>query len=286
MATVIIGSARHDENGKLTGGKLGDQTQVSVNDFKGEVSMQYLKDFVGSRKWYIIRPKQAKHARALAQAMKTACNNINDGYDQGNRLAVIKDGVGSTKPTEGDCGTYVRACVIQGTGKDPGNFTTADEVTILNKTGLFDKAIPYKTGMTIYEGDVFVTQTKGHTGIAIEGASRGEPAAVEFKYQNIDFSKVFDPVFYANKNPDIKKALGTNSTLLFNHFITCGCNEKSRYGKTISTFNVEVYANHNPDLVKAFGALDDKNPSNPHCNGYSYYKHYCTNGYKENRRII
>ena len=40
MADVIIGSARHDEFGKLAG-KAGDQLQTeSGNDFKGEVSMQ------------------------------------------------------------------------------------------------------------------------------------------------------------------------------------------------------------------------------------------------------
>jgi hypothetical protein len=282
MATVIMGSARHDENGKLTGGKLGDQKQSSTNDFKGEVSMQYLKDFVGSRKWYVIRPKQAKHARTIAQAMKTLCNNIHVGYDQGNRLGIIKYGVDTTTNTECDCSSGTRACIIKGTGKDPGNYTTADEVSVLAKTGLFDKAIPYKTGMTIYEGDVFVTQTKGHTGIAIEGASRGESVSTNFIYQGVDFSKVFDPVFYAEKNPDIKKALGTNPTVLFNHFITCGCNEKSRWGKTISTFNVEVYEAHNADLRNAFGPID----KNTGANGYPYYKHYCTNGYNENRRII
>ena len=41
MATIMIGSARINERGKLSGGVAGDQKQVSsANDTKGEVSMQ------------------------------------------------------------------------------------------------------------------------------------------------------------------------------------------------------------------------------------------------------
>ena len=107
--STIIGSARHDENGKYSGGKLGDNTQKSIDDFKGEVSMQYLKDFVGKRTWYILRPKDNNHAHKLAQAMKTACNNANIGYDQGNRLAIMTYGGNSKTKTECDCSALVRA---------------------------------------------------------------------------------------------------------------------------------------------------------------------------------
>ena len=280
MATVIIGSARHDEYGKYLGGKLGDQLQKKTDDFSGEVSMQYLNDFAKNRNWYIVRLKQALHAQRIAHFMKVACNNINDGYDQGNRLAVVRDGVGSTKPTEGDCGTYVRSCFILATGTDPGNFTTDYEVAALEKTGLVDKAIIYQPGKTqVYEGDIFVTQKKGHTGVCIQGAKRGTKVYPAFKYQSIDYSKVFDPEFYADKNSDVVAALGDDPTRLFNHFIVFGRNEKSRVGKTISDFNVEVYGSHSPDLLKAFGECKEGNFA-------PFYKHYCQYGYKENRRII
>lgn len=95
----------------------------------------------------------------------------------------------------------------------------------------------------------------------------------------IDYSHVFDPKFYADANADLKAAFGYDSTKLFNHFLNNGCKEASRYGKTIATFNVEVYASHNPDLVKAYGALTQNN-------AIKFYQHYCTNGYKENRRAI
>lgn len=284
MAT-IIGSSRHDENGKYTGGKLGDQLQTIVDDFKGEVSMQYLDDFVKSRKLVILRFKDNMHAHKMAQAMKIACNNANIGYDQYNRLAVMTDGVESTKPTECDCSSLIRACIKFAAELSVKNFTTANEVEVLMATDLFEAPITYKKGVTVKEGDIFVTTTKGHTGACIEGVKRVTSVA-EYIYGGVDFAKVFDPVFYASKNADVKNALGTNPTVLFNHFILYGCNEKSRYGRTIATFNVEVYASHSADLVKAFGALDDRNPANPHCNGYPYYRHYCTNGYAEDRRVI
>lgn len=173
MAT-IIGSSRHDENGKYTGGKAGDQKQKLVNglDMSGEVSMQYLKDFVGKRAWYILRPKRADHAIAIARAMLTACNNPHIGYDQNDRLEVVRYGVDTTRDVDSDCSSNVRACVQKATGKEIPNFTTANEVDVLVASGLFDKPTVYRTGVVVYEGDVFVTQSKGHTGICVAGESR------------------------------------------------------------------------------------------------------------------
>lgn len=96
-----------------------------------------------------------------------------------------------------------------------------------------------------------------------------------FVFNGVDYSKVFDPTFYANNNPDVTKVYGTNPNKLFEHFRVLGITEISRAGKTIPTFNVEVYMNHNEDLRKVFG--NDLR---------SYYKHYCQYGYKENRRVI
>jgi hypothetical protein len=108
----------------------------------------------------------------------------------------------------------------------------------------------------------------------------------DYIYQGVNYNKVFDHKFYADANADLKAAFGYDKTKLFNHFINNGMTDAdprtgrlSRIGKTISTFNVEVYASHSPDLVKAFGVLSPKTAP-------SYYKHYCTNGYKEGRRVI
>ena len=168
--TVIIGSARIDERGKATGGAVGDQKQTSKPDYKGEVSLQNF--YVASKGWYVLHPKSNAHAIKIAEKMLTACNNANLGYDQANRDGVIKNGISTKTRTECDCSSLVRACVKEATGKDPGNFNTANEASALEATGLFNGRMAYTNGMTLYTGDVLVTKTKGHTVIVVEGASR------------------------------------------------------------------------------------------------------------------
>lgn len=170
MGKVIIGSARIDERGKLSGGSAGDQKQKLLDDYSGEVSMQ---NFYHHKKgWYVLRAKDPLHGDALALAMRNACNNANIGYDQNQRTNILKHGTRSTVKTECDCSSLVRMCVIEATGKDPGNFTTSTEATILEASGLFDKRVTYKTGMALYNGDVLVTKSKGHTVIVVSGKPR------------------------------------------------------------------------------------------------------------------
>lgn len=177
MATIYVGSARVDERGKYSGGTVGDQLQKSsTNDTVGEVSMQPM--YTHSKGWYIFRPKSISVANAIAMAMATACNNRNIGYDQNNRLGIIKYGVDATVKTECDCSSTVRACIIKATGKDIGNFTTATEATYLAKSKLFEEKIAYvnQTSTPVYNGDILVTKTKGHTVIVVSGNPRGTTA--------------------------------------------------------------------------------------------------------------
>lgn len=169
--TVIIGSARIDERGKASGGAAGDQKQKSsTNDTVGEVSMQEF--YMHTKGWYVLRPFDATVANRIAENMKTACNNANLGYDQGNRLGVITYGVDTKTKTECDCSSLVRECVKEASGKDPGNFTTANEASVLEASGLFEKKKAYTPSMTLYTGDVLVTKTKGHTVVVVSGAAR------------------------------------------------------------------------------------------------------------------
>ena len=72
MGKIIVGSAKLDENGHITGGKPGDQ--------KGgqEVAMQ---DFYShSKGWYILRPKDVSLADKMGNLMRDACENNNLGY--------------------------------------------------------------------------------------------------------------------------------------------------------------------------------------------------------------
>lgn len=165
MATIKIGSARIDENGNTSGGIAGDQTGK-------EVSTQTM--YSHSKGWYIIRAKKINHANKLAKAMKQACANDNIGYDQNNRLAILKVGTATESETECDCSSLVRCCITEATGTDVGNFTTLTEAKILANSGLFEDKITYKSqaATPVYNGDILVTKTKGHTAIVVSGNPR------------------------------------------------------------------------------------------------------------------
>lgn len=167
--SILIGSARHDENGKYSGGKVGDQKQKIASDgldHSGEVSVQ---NFYEHKKvWEILRAKDANFAKALSFCMAVACNNPNIGYDQSNRLGVYKYGVDTQTKTETDCSELVRACIKQ-CGHNVSDFTTANEADVLVKSGLFEKKT-YSKQSDLYNGDILVTKTKGHTVIVLSGA--------------------------------------------------------------------------------------------------------------------
>lgn len=85
----------------------------------------------------------------------------------------------------------------------------------------------------------------------------------------VDYSPVYDGVYYVNKYADLKKAFGNNYDKLLNHFIQYGMKEKRQ---AISSFNVEIYKNNYQDLQIAYG------------NDYpQYYIHYIKWGKKEGR---
>ena len=155
--SVIIGSARSDERGKLTGGKAGDQTGK-------EVSTQAF--YMHSKGWNGFRAKNQAIANKLAEGMKKACDNNNVGYDQNERLGVLNNGVDSKVKTEGDCGTTVRAC-MKYAGINVGNFNTANAEKVIMATGLFDK-VTIKSEKDCKKGDILCTKTKGHIVIVVE----------------------------------------------------------------------------------------------------------------------
>lgn len=172
--SVTIGSARRDENGKYSGGKAGDQDKV-------EVSTQAY--YLHSKGWYLYRALSEEHAKALAQAMYDACMNDNVGYDQTNRaIMTMLDKYGSmaeiAEKTETDCSNLVRGCIYQATGIDLGNFNTASEPNVLDKSGLFAKKQTVTSSTKFKLGDILVTKSKGHTVIivSIDGVMPGQPA--------------------------------------------------------------------------------------------------------------
>lgn len=162
MSKIIIGSARIDEKGNISGGAAGDQNgkEVAIQTF-----------YIHKKGWNICRAKSAAHATKLAMAMLTYCKDDNVGYDQSNRLDILK--YKGTGKTECDCSSLVRKCIIDATGKDIGNFTTASEKKVLIESGLFDFIGKYEEGKSeLLTGDILVSCTKGHTAIVTSAEVR------------------------------------------------------------------------------------------------------------------
>lgn len=180
--SVIIGSARHDERNSYTNGAKGDSLQTSTPDYKGEVSMQNF--YVHKKGWNVLRPKDSSVAHKIAENMKTACNNKNLGYSQSDRYGVIKNGIKTAIPSNCDCSSLVRACVKEASGKDPGDFTTANAIQKLSATGLFEAPFPYSYDTPLHEGDILCTKTKGHIVIVTE-SSNSRPVTKPLKQMKI-----------------------------------------------------------------------------------------------------
>lgn len=168
---VIIGSARIDENRHIIGGAAGDQTGREV------CTEPYYRHSLG---WVCIRAKDAAIAIRISTAMVQACNNNHIGYDQGQRESIVPmyKKYGSLKAIkencETDCSKLVAMCVLQATGKDPGWFSTANAVDVLEKTGLFEKPFDVTDPEKLYVGDILCTKTKGHIVVVTVGKSRAE----------------------------------------------------------------------------------------------------------------
>jgi hypothetical protein len=172
---IKVGSARIDENGNANWGKAGDQNGK-------EVAIEpYYSHRLG---WYMLRAKDENVARKIGLAMIEACLNDNIGYDQSGRYGVIEclkiygRLAKINKATEADCSSLVRACCIQA-GINVGDFNTASEVAVLERTGAFQKAVIVTNDTKLCQGDILVTRSKGHTVIVTEGHPRedGGPVA-------------------------------------------------------------------------------------------------------------
>ena len=165
---IEVGSARIDENGNANWGRAGDQNAREV------ATEPFYSHRLG---WTMLRPKDKEVARKIGLAMIEACLNNNIGYDQSNRYGVIyclqKYGrlAKINEATEADCSSLVRACCIQA-GVKVGDFNTSNEVAVLEKTGVFQKAVIVTNNTKLCQGDILVTRSKGHTVIVTEGYPR------------------------------------------------------------------------------------------------------------------
>ena len=167
---IKIGSARIDENGNISGGRAGDQTKKEV------ATEPYYSHPKG---WYMLRAKDTEIAKKIGQAMCEGCSNDNIGYSQSDRYGVITNLkvygriAKIAVKTNADCSSLVRACCIQA-GINVGDFNTASEVAILERTGAFNKAVAVTPSTKLQVGDILVTRTKGHTVIVTEVDKKSE----------------------------------------------------------------------------------------------------------------
>jgi hypothetical protein len=182
MATVMIGSARIDENGKATGGKAGDQTGREVS------TQAWYKHAKG---WRVLRAKDPAAAERIAQAMQWACDSPLIGYDQNQRETLRKavaplgwDIRRLTTAVETDCSALVRVCCgwafQQDLGAGVSYFNTTSMCSVLLKTGLFDELTGSQyTDRQDYlrRGDILCTRTQGHTAVVLSNGSKAGAAA-------------------------------------------------------------------------------------------------------------
>lgn len=127
-----------------------------------------------------------------------------------------------------------------------------------------------KMAQAIVKGIIGVAPSNSTNNSASNNANNStNTISSKYMYNGLDYSLVFNPTYYANKYSDLKKAFGSNSTSLFNHFKTYGLKEGRQAS---SNFNVVAYKNRYADLRKLFGN-----------NLPDYYKHYIEYGKKENR---
>lgn len=171
---VKIGSARSDENGRITGGKAGDQTgkEVSTQDW-----------YLHRKGWRVFRAKDSARGEKIAQCMERACANAKIGYDQNERNdlynAAKKYGFDVSKVTanvETDCSALVRVCCAYA-GISLSDFNTESEPTRLRGCGYFQELAGSKyQSQSVYlrRGDILVTKTKGHTVIVLSNGSKCE----------------------------------------------------------------------------------------------------------------
>ena len=165
-----VGSARIDENGNAVHGRAGDQTGKEV------ATEPYYNHPKG---WYMLRAKDIEVAKKIGQAMREGCSNDNIGYSQSDRYGIITNLkvygriAKIAVKTNADCSSLVRACCIQA-GINVGDFNTASQVAVLEKTGAFHKVVTVTPNTKLQVGDILVTRSKGHTVIVTESDNKSE----------------------------------------------------------------------------------------------------------------
>ncbi len=92
---------------------------------------------------------------------------------------------------------------------------------------------------------------------------------ITYVYEGKDYSLVFDPLYYADSYPDLKKKYGYDTAKLLRHFVLTGMNEKRNASPD---FDIIKYINNYEDLRNEYGTDFTK-----------YYIHFIDHGYRDGR---
>lgn len=216
---VKIGHARHNEFGKVKGGKKGDQTgkEVCITDY-----------YVHDKGWVVIRPIDPKDAEIIASTMEAICANENFGYGQDYRLS----GFNELKKVDFDpskvhvkcgldCSQTVRCC-CHAAGIEVENFRTVSQIQTLEPTGKFKilRSKKYcESSKYLKRGDILVTKIKGHTVVVLtNGSAVKEKLKAEATYDKsklkaaMNMSKSLVATYVTTSELNLRYGAGKNNT--------------------------------------------------------------------------
>lgn len=163
---ITIGNAVTDERNKSKDGKAGNQ--------KNELRFQ---DWYNRSKGWssVIRCKNDKLREKIADAMELAVKNKHIGYDQNQRMTLMKEAEkvdfaidNITVDCETDCSALVSVCVLTAIRKTLGSMYTGNELSILKGIDGFYiyKTDEYtKSDAKLKRGDILLGD--GHTAIVV-----------------------------------------------------------------------------------------------------------------------
>lgn len=173
--SVLIGSARSNEFGGISGGQPGDQTGHEC-----ETQAWYEHPYG----WVVIRAKDPEVRELIAECMEKLCTNPAYGYDQPRDHDGIRAaqpfGYDPSKvetPTSIDCAKAVRLCVLYAGTQlhilslaNCPDFYTGTETNVLAATGQFEilRSDDYtKSDRLLLRGDILNTLRQGHTVVVL-----------------------------------------------------------------------------------------------------------------------
>ena len=112
----------------------------------------------------------------------------------------------------------------------------------------------------------FIESIEGLIAIAVNQLLTQSP----YTLNGYDYAPVFDPVYYANRYPDLRAAFGDDANQLWQHFVAFGMME---FRQASDEFDPVYYKSMYADLQHAYGS------DNP-----MYYFHYVAAGKAEGRQ--